>query len=214
MRKPIPATATTELEKLHAYTAARLAAGAETKPLAEPLEVAMRKLVATDARYHELENAVMALMALRDTSDGEADELLRRLYRELQIVEGNASLGRTGKLVFPKGLVAVTSCPLRDQPGEMRIVAGKVAAAADTRISGYASSLEEKASALEDRNLEYEAGLQQVGIAFADVVRERLEWIRAYEKTYGALVALHGKVKAEGFFKKAPKRKKKAPATA
>lgn len=212
MRKPKAQTTTRELTKLHTYTAARLGADPATRDLGAPLQAVHDKLVAAEAGHALHDQMVQAAMALRDAEDETSDELLGRLYHDLRGIEPGRSLGTLGRQLLPKGLAAVTHCPVRDQPGEMRILAGRVAAAADSRIAGYAQAVEEKAAALDEKLVDYEAALERLGVAYGDLLRARLDWIRVYEKTYGELVTRLGKAKAEKFFKKAARKRKPRPA--
>ncbi len=210
MWKPRPKTATKDLVKLSTYTRTRLAAKAETKDLEPPLKDAEDRMVEADDSFEQVEQTVQGAMARRDVADGDADDLLGRLYHDLRGLEPGRRLGPMGQQLFPKGLQAVTHSKVRDQPGEMRILAGKVNAIADTRIAGYAQAIVDKAQALDDKVGEYETTLEQAGVAFGDLLRARMDWIRLYEKTYGELVARLGKAQAEKFFKKAKRRKRTA----
>jgi len=95
----------------------------------------------------------------------------------------------------------------------MRVQATRLEADVNETLAAGAELFREKAGVLEDTVDAFELALEQVAIAWAQVLRTRSEWIRIYEKMYGEIVSLKGKKAANGFFKKLSKPRKKPTPT-
>ena len=190
------------------YTTAQLKAGpgAEIKALAPALRGAWDLLDAAENTHRAMEDAMVAAMAMRDRADGATDDYLRAQFRLAQGVYGVKSRGI--KALYPDGLTPLIKGPIPEQPSQMRVHATRVEGADNETVAAAAELIREKAASLEEAVVAFDLAVEQVAMAWAQLLKARGEWIRIYEKTYGELVALVGKKQAEGYFKKAGKRNK------
>jgi hypothetical protein len=195
------------------YTIARVKADDDTevKALAVALKAAWDELNATNNAHRVMEDAMIAVMAMRDRVDGQVDDFVRAQFRAGQGAYGMR--GQRIKALYPDSLTGLVKCPIREQPGKMRVQATRLAADSNETLAAGAELMNEKAGVLEDAVDAFELAVEQVAIAWAQVLRTRSEWIRIYDKTFGELVVLKGKKAANGFFKKLSKPRKKPTPT-
>jgi hypothetical protein len=210
MEKPNLSSSQGTFETLTTYSTARMKADAETRALAPPLAAAWGNLKAAGDSHQAMENAMVAAMAMRDRVDLQVDDFVRALFRAAQGVYG--AKGQRIKALYPDGLNALIKGPIPDQPGKMRVQATRLDADANETLAAGGEQMREKAAELQEAVDTFNLAVEQVAVAWGQVLRARSEWIRIYEKTYGELVALVGKNKADAYFKKISKRKKKKPA--
>lgn len=211
MQVPPVTSSNDSLRELEVYLAAQLKADKESKHLA-PLVIKAGALLQTAGEHHRATaEAMITAMAVRDRVDGEVDDYLRTVFRTAQALHG--ARGKRIKHLFPDGLTGLIAGPIPEQPGQMRVLAGKLSEGDSGQLSSHADLVVEKACQLDEAVDAHAAAVEQVSIAYAGVLKARTDWIRTYEKIYGELVALHGKQRAERFFKKAKKGKKKGSAS-
>jgi len=214
MRTPGIQTGNDTLLGLGTYTVAKLKAKNETKDLVALLQPTMDVLRAVGDARVVAELLVMTRMAMRDTTDYEADELLRRLYHDVKGIEGGNRPGPRCQLLFPKGLVGITGCPIPAQPGMMHTLGGLLEADDDPRLAGQTEAIRTKADELSEQVDAFADATNQAAVAYGEVLRARAGFIRGYEKVYAQLVDRLGKRAAETFFKKPAKKRKPAGPTA
>ena len=110
--------------------------------------------------------------------------------------------GRLGKYFFSKGLSGIINIPLLEQVQEMNVLGGKLKASDNEELKAFAEPIETKEQSLADGIPAYKEAVRAATVSFGEVLQARSEWIRAYEKFYGELIARLGKSKSEKFFKK------------
>lgn len=208
MRIPDIKTGDATLLGLGTYTVAKLKANNDTKDLVAILQPTMDVLRAAGEGRGVAELLVMTRMALRDTTDYEADELVRVIYYDVKGLEGGSRPGPRGKLLFPKGLNAITGGPIPEQPGMMHTLAGVLESDELPQLAGRAEAVRAKAEELTEKVAAFDDSTDQAAVAYSEVLRARAGFIRAYEKVYAQLIDRVGKRRAETFFKKATKKRK------
>jgi hypothetical protein len=210
MKKPSIRTSNEALHELEVYLLAQLKADKEARHLIPLVGKAGAVLRAAAENHGACTEAMITAMAMRDRADADVDDYLRMVFHTAQGIHGARS--ERIKHLFPGGLNLLIAGPIPDQPGQMRVLAAKLSDDGVPQLSSHAELVMQKAGQLDEGVGAYEAAVEQVSVAYAGVLRARAEWIRAYEKTYGELVSLFGKKRADSFFKKAQKGKKKATA--
>lgn len=209
MEKPDLHTAHGTFRELTVYLTARLKADAEAKQLAAPMRGAWDGLKAVGENHLAMVDAMVTAMALRDRVDSLVDDFMRALYRTCQGVHGTK--GRRMKELFPGGMTPIIA-GINGQPSRMRVFASRLAEDTQETLAASAPLVIEQAEDLDEAVDTFDVAVEQVGAAWSQVLRARAEWIRMYEKTYGELISLVGKRKAEDYFKKTRKRRKKPAA--
>ena len=208
MEKPDLHTAHDTFRELTVYSTARLKADAEARHLAVDLRGAWDGLKAVGENHLAMVDAMVTAMALRDRTDAQVDDFMRTLYRTCQGVHGTK--GQRMKELFPGGMTPMIA-GINGQPGRMRVFASRLAQDSLESLALSAPLVVDQAGELDEAVDTFDMAVEQVGAAWSQVMRARAEWIRMYEKTYGQLISLVGKRKAEGYFKKLRKPRRKKP---
>jgi len=209
MESPSLNTADETFRTLTVYLTAQLKPDAETRPMVAPVEAVWGDLKAAADNHEAQVDAMVAALALRDRVDVQVDDFVRAQFRTAQGVYG-ATSKKLGEL-YPGGLTPLIKGTVSEQPSGMRVLATRLEADGSEAVAAGAAPIREKAATLKEVVDMFAASVEQVATAWSRVLKARAEWIRMYEKTFGELVALVGKKKANTYFKKTTKQKKKKP---
>lgn len=183
------------------------------RDMAELVQEANAKLIQLERAVEDLDNPCQDAMAARDLADHMLDDLAREARLALAGRGVEASKQAPYTQVFPKGLEEYVEADLDEQENGYRLLVQRI----DASLPPDDSVRLEIAPAIRVQLGLWKTAAEELGIAETDLTfarTKREEAIEAWEKlmvtTYGQLLGMVGKSKAERFFQKIrPKKAKK-----
>lgn len=212
MRMPPEDTSPVTLHKeFGQYHLARLLADAKLKELAESFGKVQDRLKASLDALDRAHGATITAMAIRDAEDQALDEAVRGLASTILGLVNNKRTAPLFLKYFPQGMSPVVVAPLEAEMQKVGVILNLLSQEPSPAIAGHAAplkaALDRLAAAIAAHKAALDAEVQMSGVVLA----EALNWLDAYKFSHKAIgnVYYTDDDKADSYFKKASKRKKK-----
>ncbi len=207
MRLPPPSASSSVHSRYARYVARRLWR-AEQYDLAEAVRAVDAEQVTRSRELEDLEGPVSEALADRDAADDDLDDTAQQARHTLAGRSVSAAREAPYTLVFPSGIQHYISATLADQSARYKELSSRLEAhlPENDEVRSSAPVIRKQLSAWEEAVDVVTDARNAEALARTRYEQALEDWRVTIERTYGGLVSLYGKKKAERFFPKSSRR--------